>query len=364
MAARGQPPLIADMHLKRLVASIRMQPASCPVSSFQFLRPNWTAAHASMDVAGQDRGRGSGRGPVRYLRHCLRGSAAAAAARRHHRAALGAGWHQRIADQRRAAAGLAFGSVATSARSPELSWLKAGSVPGSTFVQRQVARDALLDLRLLTRPDGAVAAAWFGDWKFAWPRDSSWVAAAFAATGHFGDSLRILRFIARVQDPSGTWAAKYTLSGTPVSTGLGVELDADGWFPWAVWIWYSEHRGGAAPRRALAGLWPAVRRAADTAAASPVGWRAAAAIPRLLGRPGRPADDWHGRTTARRAARRGPAGGRPRRRQRRAPLGILGCAAGPGDPGCVQPGIQSLPDHDRRSGHLAGPLRYRPRPRA
>ena len=165
-------------------------------------------------------------------------------------------------------AGLAFGSVATSARSPELSWLKAGSVPGSTFVQRQVARDALLDLRLLTRPDGAVAAAWFGDWKFAWPRDSSWVAAAFAATGHFGDSLRILRFIARVQDPSGTWAAKYKLSGAPVSTGLGVELDADGWFPWAVWIWYSEHRGGAAPRRALAGLWPAVRRAADTAAAS------------------------------------------------------------------------------------------------
>jgi len=164
--------------------------------------------------------------------------------------------------------GLVFPSLATSARSPELSWLRSGSVPGGTFAQRQVARDALLDLRLLTRPDGAVAAAWFGDWKFAWPRDSSWVAAAFAATGHSGDSLRILRFLARVQDPAGTWAAKYTLSGAPAPTGPGVELDADGWFPWAVWIWYSEHHGGAAPRRELAGLWPAVRRAAGAAAAS------------------------------------------------------------------------------------------------
>jgi len=165
-------------------------------------------------------------------------------------------------------AGFVFPSLAASPHSPELSWLKAGSVPGGTVVQRQVAQDALLDLRLLTRPDGAVAAAWFGNWKFAWPRDSSWVAAAFAVTGHFADSLRILRFLARVQDPSGTWAAKYTLSGTPASTGPGVELDADGWFPWAVWIWYSEHGGGAAPRRELAGLWPAVRRAADAAAAS------------------------------------------------------------------------------------------------
>src|SRR5450755_3299847 len=164
--------------------------------------------------------------------------------------------------------GLVFPSLATSARSPELSWLRSGSVPGGTFAQRQVARDALLDLRLLTRPDGAVAAAWFGDWKFAWPRDSSWAAAAFAATGHFGDSLRILRFLARVQDPAGTWAAKYTLSGAPAPTGPGVELDADGWFPWAVWIWYSEHGGGGQRRRELAGLWPAGRRAADAAAAS------------------------------------------------------------------------------------------------
>jgi GH15 family glucan-1,4-alpha-glucosidase len=53
-----------------------------------------------------------------------------------------------------------------------------------------------------------------------------------------------------------------------VLTGPGVELDADGWFPWAVWVWYSEYGGGSTARRELASLGPAVRRAADATAAS------------------------------------------------------------------------------------------------
>jgi glucoamylase len=148
-------------------------------------------------------------------------------------------------------------------------WLAAGTVPGSTPAQRRLARGALIDLRLLTRPGGAMAAAWFGRWKYSWPRDSSWAAAAFAATGHFAESLSILRFLARVQYPSGTWAAKYTLAGAPVRTPQTSELDADGWFPWAVWVWYAEHeRGSAGPaRRQLSALWPAVRRAADVTVA-------------------------------------------------------------------------------------------------
>ncbi len=81
-----------------------------------------------------------------------------------------------------------------------------------------MAADALTDLRLLTRPDGAMAAAWYERWKYAWPRDSSWAAAAFAATGHFAESLRMLRFLARVQYPSGRFAARYTLAGAPVRT--------------------------------------------------------------------------------------------------------------------------------------------------
>jgi GH15 family glucan-1,4-alpha-glucosidase len=152
-------------------------------------------------------------------------------------------------------------------------WLAAGAVPGTTAAQQAVATRALLDLKLLVRPDGAVAAAWYPGWKYAWPRDSSWVAAALAATGHGAEALGVLRFIARVQPRSGVWAARYQLSGDgPVRDGRPAELDADGWFPWAVWFWYTE--GGSAGRPVLArteltrteltSLWPAVRRAADT----------------------------------------------------------------------------------------------------
>ena len=167
-------------------------------------------------------------------------------------------------------AGPALADAARSAASGAAGrrWLAAGRVPGRTPAQRALARGALTDLRLLTQPDGAVAAAWYGRWKYAWPRDSSWAAAAFAATGHLAEALRILRFLARVQLPDGSFASRYTLAGKPVRTGLAPELDDDGWFPWAVWAWYAEQPGAAAARGELAGLWLAVRRAADAAAAA------------------------------------------------------------------------------------------------
>jgi glucoamylase len=156
-------------------------------------------------------------------------------------------------------------------------FLAAGTVPGQTRWQRQLATAALADLRLLTRPNGAVAAAWYGRWKYAWPRDASWVAAALAVTGRTDTALRILRFLARGMTPSGRFAARYQLSGTPVWTGLLPELDDDGWFPWAVWVWYASAAGPgpgrtassrAAVRGELAALWPAVSRSADYATAS------------------------------------------------------------------------------------------------
>jgi GH15 family glucan-1,4-alpha-glucosidase len=146
-------------------------------------------------------------------------------------------------------------------------WLASGLVPGVNPAQRATAVRALLDLRLLTRPDGAVAAGWYPGWKYAWPRDSSWVAAALTVTGHSETALAILRFIARVQPASGIWAARYQLSGDgPVRDGRPTELDADGWFPWAVWFWYDAQPGSGAARRDLTALWPAVRRAAAATA--------------------------------------------------------------------------------------------------
>ncbi|HEY1919643.1 MAG TPA: glycoside hydrolase family 15 [Streptosporangiaceae bacterium] len=143
-------------------------------------------------------------------------------------------------------------------------WLASGTIPGTTAGQRAMAADALLGIRLLTQNDGAVAAAWYPAWTYAWPRDSSWAAAALTATGHGGTALTILRFIARMQLPSGIWAARYQLDGAgPVRDGRPDELDANGWFPWSAWFWYQAQPRTAAAQGGLATLWPAVARAAD-----------------------------------------------------------------------------------------------------
>jgi glucoamylase len=133
---------------------------------------------------------------------------------------------------------------------------------------------ALLDLRLAVRPDGAVIAGWYPGWEYAWPRDSCWVAAALAATGHPAMAYRILRFLQRVQAADGTWAARYLPDGSgPVRDGRPAELDADGWVPWAVWSWALTQRltPGSPARRALVRLWPMLVRAADAATRSLAG---------------------------------------------------------------------------------------------
>lgn len=182
------------------------------------------------------------------------------------------------AGARRAAAGTAPASVVAvtgTRQTAAAAWLSAGTVPGTTAASRGMAERALLDLRLSVLPGGAVVAGWVSGWEYCWPRDASFTAAALAVTGHGSDALSILRYLARVQLSNGTWLPRY-------ATGVGAaktvpaprqeQLDDNGWVPWAVWFWYAEQpatgAGHAAAAKALAGLWPSTRRAADAAAAS------------------------------------------------------------------------------------------------
>ena len=132
-------------------------------------------------------------------------------------------------------------------------WLRTGLVPGATATERSIATRALLELRLAVRPDGAVLADWRadGEYEYAWPRDSSWVAVALADTGHPALAYQILQFLRRMQVRDGTWAARYLPDGSgPVRDGRPAELDADGWVPWAVWSWASH--AAARTRRPVA----------------------------------------------------------------------------------------------------------------
>jgi glucoamylase len=147
-------------------------------------------------------------------------------------------------------------------------WLRAGTVPGGSASQRGMASRALLDLRLAVQADGAVVAGWHNGWVYAWPRDSSWAAVALADTGHWSESLRVLRFLARMQAADGTWATRYQVTGAGAVAGRAAELDAVGWVPWAVWGWYTavEPREPQQAQAGLLALWPMVTRAADAAA--------------------------------------------------------------------------------------------------
>ncbi|AWZ06008.1 glycoside hydrolase family 15 [Streptomyces sp. ICC4] len=146
-------------------------------------------------------------------------------------------------------------------------WLAAGGVPGASPAHRAAAERALLSLRALLRPNGAMAAGASHGWQYSWPRDSSFACAAFALTGHDAEAHRILRHSAATQRADGTWEARTELDGSGPPDGRRWQLDANGWVPWATWQWYQSApratRGGR-----LAALYPMIRKAADHAADS------------------------------------------------------------------------------------------------
>ena len=147
-------------------------------------------------------------------------------------------------------------------------WLEGGEEPGDDAEERRISGRALLDLRLLTRPNGAALAGLHPRWRSVWPRDASFVAVAFAATGHHELSYEVLSFLASTQEPDGAWEARYDAAGIPVLDGRPRQLDAVGWFLWATWYWYitADPRDRAEERART--LWPTARAAAEVAVAS------------------------------------------------------------------------------------------------
>jgi hypothetical protein len=145
-------------------------------------------------------------------------------------------------------------------------WLAQGTVPGggTNEAYRDMATRALLDLRLLTRPNGASLASWYSKWRYCWPRDSAFAVAAFTVTGHPAEARRILYFLARAQHDNGMWAARYNADGTAVADGRAPQLDSLGWVLWSTWF----YRVRAADQDELPTLWPMVQRAADHLARS------------------------------------------------------------------------------------------------
>lgn len=132
----------------------------------------------------------------------------------------------------------------------DLAWLRRGWIPGSGALdvpvgergaagtdvpsRTTVTRTALLDLRRLTRPNGAVAAGPDAPWAYTWPRDTSFVAAAYAVSGYVDDAWRALDFLASVQHADGGFEARYLLDGSGVPDDRPRQSDGAGWVLWGL----------------------------------------------------------------------------------------------------------------------------------
>ena len=174
-----------------------------------------------------------------------------------------------------------------------------------------LAEAALTDLLALTGPTlgagegkaptdfpaGAVVAGPVGGWRYTWPRDASFAAAAFSAVGLHGEALGVLAHLAGLQRPGGGFEARYTASGG-VPDDRPAQSDGAGWLLWAARRALAEGAGageleeacGEALARAAGNLLALTDTPSHLPAASPDYWEApersltlGAAAPVLLG---------------------------------------------------------------------------------
>lgn len=121
-------------------------------------------------------------------------------------------------------------------------WLARGVVPGPERY-RAMSEQALRDLDALVLDNGASLAAGSPYWRYVWPRDASFTAAALARTGHPDDAHAVLAYLARMQERStdgGVLHARYLPDGSGnVPDSRPAQLDGSGWVLWGVAEWYA-----------------------------------------------------------------------------------------------------------------------------
>ncbi|HET7660272.1 MAG TPA: glycoside hydrolase family 15 [Oryzihumus sp.] len=113
-------------------------------------------------------------------------------------------------------------------------WLARGTVPGEGRRWQPMVRAALLDLHRLIGPGGAVAAGPVNGWNYVWPRDTAFVAAALAHSGHVQDAEQALRFLQRVRLRDGGFQARYRLDGSGPPDQRLRQSDGAGWALWSL----------------------------------------------------------------------------------------------------------------------------------
>ena len=95
-----------------------------------------------------------------------------------------------------------------------------------------VLRSALLDLRALSADLKVSVAGWTDRWRYAWPRDVSFVAAALARVGHHDAAADQLRWLRGVQGRDGGFEARYDPSTRRPPDDRVAQLDGTGWVVW------------------------------------------------------------------------------------------------------------------------------------
>ncbi|MEU8226538.1 glucoamylase [Kribbella sp. NPDC048915] len=137
---------------------------------------------------------------------------------------------------------LAAGTINNVVRNPQPRLVSDGRPGGSALTadsslsSNDLLHGALTDLDGLTLPNGATLAGWNGPWRYVWPRDASFVAAARCAVGQYSQARDVLSFLDRVRPAAGRWEARYTESGERVADGREPQLDSSGWVIWAAWF--------------------------------------------------------------------------------------------------------------------------------